>query len=292
MLSPLEKKLAEFREKFKQDYKPQLAEIIALWRDVRVKKQADDIDAFLFSVHKLKGSSGALNFLNLSDRLGLIEQELYPCKDNNSLLSTNLVTFVDRHMNAIIAASKTSPDPMLQVVDPEVSEQSQPNTKSELENDSQDTTSSGDEHNASNYSDISIALIDDDKAVCELMAKLLKGYGFDVECFSSISTYAETEKTKPVDLILLDLVMPAVSQQDVFDFAAQQHQNGVVVYVMSSLNSFDARLGGVRAKVEDYLLKPVNIITLVSKIRKTFKIDLAKPHKILLLDDQAIIGNF
>ena len=89
---------------------------------------------------------------------------------------------------------------MLQVVDPEVSEQSQPNTKSELENDSQDTTSSGDEHNASNYSDISIALIDDDKAVCELMAKLLKGYGFDVECFSSISTYAETEKTKPVDI--------------------------------------------------------------------------------------------
>jgi len=36
-------------------------------------------------------------------------------------------------------------------------------------------------------------------------------------------------------------------------------------------DSFDARLLAVRANVNDFLLKPINITTLVSKIRKNFK---------------------
>lgn len=293
MVSPLEQKLAEFRTKFEAEYKSQLAELIGLWRAARTDQQTEDVDAFLFSVHKLKGASGTLNFLNLSDRLGIIEQELYPCKDNISLLTKDLVTFVDRHMNALIAASKNSPDPMLTVVLDE-EEKKQPDIfsepVSEVSNHLSDTPKA--KAKPRNYADISIVLIDDDKAVSALMSKLLMGFGFKIDYFESIEAFTAVSDTKQADLVLLDLVMPDVTEDEIFEFAKSQEDIGTVVYVLSSLNSFGARLAGVRANIHDYLLKPINITSLVSKIRKTFKIDPVKPHKILLLDDQAVIGNF
>jgi diguanylate cyclase (GGDEF)-like protein len=61
---------------------------------------------------------------------------------------------------------------------------------------------------------------------------------------------------------------------------------------LSSSSTFKNRLSAVRSNVNEYLLKPVNITTLVSKIRKNFKIDLVRPYRILLLDDQALVGSF
>ncbi|GAB5380133.1 MAG: diguanylate cyclase [Aliiglaciecola sp.] len=290
MDSKLEQKLNQFRQKFVDEYKAELATLINLWKVARTEKSTTSIEDFTFAVHKLKGSSGALNFLNLTDRLNIIENELLGSKKDTSLFTIQLISYIDKHMNALIAGSKQSPDPMLLVVQKE----SEASAISNAENTESTIESRNlvDLPSKSDYSDIKIALIDDDMAVSALMLKLLTGFGFVVKHFVSIESYEQQQDVEKFDLILLDLVMPKTTQDQVFEFAQVQQKANVVVFVLSSLNTFESRLAGIRAGVSDYLLKPINVTTLVSKIRKTFKIDVTKPHKILLLDDQAAVGHF
>ncbi|GAA0854785.1 diguanylate cyclase [Aliiglaciecola litoralis] len=291
MTTALEKKLTEFREKFKSEYHSQLAELIELWRAVREKKQTKQIGEFVFSVHKLKGSSSTLNFLNLSDRLNLIEQELDASKEDAKLLTKDLISFVDRHMNTLIASSKQSPDPVLEVVFREADHAAEHG----LESPSLAKQLSPNQSNikqSTNYTDITIALVDDDLVISALMSKLLVGFGFEVEHFSSLQEITKAGNLDRFQLILLDLIMSGSAQEQVFEFAKSCESKGIFVFILSSLNTFEARLAGIRAGVTDYLLKPISITSLVTKIRKTFKIDRFEPHKILLLDDQANVGNF
>jgi chemotaxis protein histidine kinase CheA len=112
MSAKLEQKLAKFRVTFIAEFNDKLALLIKLWSEARTSQTIDAVKKFRFEVHSLKGSSGALNFLTLSARLGTIEEEVATCEDQiNSLKS--VIDFIDRHMNSMIEASKNKPNPLL-----------------------------------------------------------------------------------------------------------------------------------------------------------------------------------
>lgn len=94
------------------------------------------------------------------------------------------------------------------------------------------------------------------------------------------------------NLVLIDIDNTIDQSQEMFAYAAKLRSAGTDLFVLSSSSTFEKRLAAVRANVNEYLLKPINITTLVSKIRKNFKLDLIRPYRILLLDDQASVGIF
>jgi diguanylate cyclase (GGDEF)-like protein len=280
MSSKLEQKLAEFRITFIAEFNDKLSVLTKLWSHARTSQSLDAVKKFRFEVHSLKGSSGALNFLTLSDRLGMIEEEVAPCEEKiNSLKS--VAPFIDRHMNSMIEASRNTPNPLLVLkeVSPPLNELREAQIYKE-------------EMTPQSYRNIKIALIDDNQNTSEVNAKLLAGFGFTIKQFNSIQLFEKTLEQSTFNLVLIDSDNSTNSIEQMFAFAAKLKELNTDVFILSSSSSFENRLSAVRSKVNEYLLKPINITNLVSKIRKNFKIDLIRPYRILILDDQALVGSF
>tara|TARA_R110002167_G_scaffold150028_3_gene343649 strand:+ start:1737 stop:3413 length:1677 start_codon:yes stop_codon:yes gene_type:complete len=280
MSSKLEQKLAEFRITFIAEFNDKLAVLIKLWSEARTSQSSDSIKQFRFEIHSLRGSSGTLNFKTLSDRLGMIEEEVAPCEVQTNNFK-NVIPFIDRHMHSIIEASKNNPNPLLVLRDA-------PDSLGEL----REPQKNKEEITTQSYRDIKIALIDDNDATLTIHAKLLAGFGFTICQCKSIKQLQEEFKQQTFNLVLIDTDNSIDQSEEMFAYAAELRLSGIDVFILSSSSSFENRLAAVRSKANEYLLKPVNITTLVSKIRKNFKLDLVRPYRILLLDDQASVSIF
>jgi diguanylate cyclase (GGDEF)-like protein len=280
MSSKLEQKLAEFRITFIAEFNDKLAVLIKHWSEARTTQSLEAIKKFRFEVHSLRGSSGTLDFIMLSDRLGMIEDEVAPCEEQiNRLIS--VIPFIDRHINSMIEASRNNPNPLLVLKQVASSLGALRNTQKKKEKIS-----------SQSYREIKIALLDDNEAASAIHAKLLGGFGFRISQFNSIELLEEVLDQESFSLVLIDTDNATNQSEQIFAFAAKLNLEDTDVFILSSSSSFENRLAAVRSKVNEYLLKPVNITTLVSKIRKNFKIDLIRPYRILLLDDQASVGIF
>jgi diguanylate cyclase (GGDEF)-like protein len=280
MSSKLEQKLAEFRITFIAEFNDKLAVLIKHWSEARTTQSLEAIKKFRFEVHSLRGSSGTLDFIMLSDRLGMIEDEVAPCEEQiNRLIS--VIPFIDRHINSMIEASRNNPNPLLVLKQVASSLGALRNTQKKKE-----------EISSQSYREIKIALLDDNEAASAIHAKLLGGFGFRISQFNSIELLEEVLDQESFSLVLIDTDNATNQSEQIFAFAAKLNLEDTDVFILSSSSSFENRLAAVRSKVNEYLLKPVNITTLVSKIRKNFKIDLIRPYRILLLDDQASVGIF
>ena len=280
MSSKLEQKLAEFRITFIAEFDDKLAVLIKLWSEARTSQSHDTIKQFRFEVHSLKGSSGTLNFIPLSDRLGMIEEEVAPCEEQINKFK-HIIPFIDRHMNSMIEASRNNPNPLLVLKE-------MPNSLGEL----REPQKKKEKITVQSYRNIKIALIDDNESTSAVHTKLLAGFGFTISRFNSIEKLEQVFEPQTFNLVLIDIDNTIDPPEKMFAYAAKLRSAGTDLFVLSSSSSFENRLAAVRANVNEYLLKPINITTLVSKIRKNFKLDLIRPYRILLLDDQASVGIF
>jgi len=280
MSSKLEQKIAEFRITFIAEFNEKLAVLTKLWSNARTSQSLEAVKKFRFEVHSLKGSSGALNFLTLSNRLGIIEEKIAPCEEQINRLKS-IVPFIERQINSMIEASRDTPNPLLvlkETTSP-IGELREPQKYKE-------------EITSQSYRDIKIALIDDNENTSAVNAKIFAGFGFIINQFNSIEQLENGLENNTFDLVLIDTDNSTNSPEQMFAFAAKLRAFDIEIFILSSSSSFENRLSAVRSKVNEYLLKPVNITTLVSKIRKSFKMDLIRPYRILLLDDLALMGSF
>tara|TARA_R110002153_G_scaffold171405_2_gene324183 strand:- start:5533 stop:7254 length:1722 start_codon:yes stop_codon:yes gene_type:complete len=282
MSSKLEQKINEFRQIFSQEFPEKLTHLLGLWKLAQHTQQLKDFKSFRFDIHSLKGSSAALHYLKLSELLGQIEQHVAKCETHELDLAV-MTPLIDMLMKNLLESMQQSPNALL-----EVQELIRSPTAVSL----QDLNSEPMNLNLKSHQKISIAIVDEDQAVGSLLTKLLSTFGFVINHYASIQALKADLEFRKYKLVLLDLAPPQFDNTEVFALAKELTSYDADVFILSSIDSFDARLLAVRAKVNDFLLKPINITTLVSKIRKNFKIDLIRPYKILLLDDQAAVGVF
>ena len=137
-----------------------------------------------------------------------------------------------------------------------------------------------------------IVVIDDQKSVGLALIKMLEDFSFNARYFESISDFKKMMKAHEVDLVLLDVVMPEVTQEAVFEFARALQNSGIKVMCCSSKFTFDVRLLAVRAKVVDYIVKPVNTYVLVEKIGRALGLQFQRNYNIVIVDDQESMGTF
>ncbi|MGO4893501.1 diguanylate cyclase [Flavobacterium sp. W21_SRS_FM6] len=279
----LEQKINEFRQVFSQELSQRLIQLEGLWRIAQHTQVVANFKAFRFEVHSLKGSSAALNYIKLSELLGQIEQHVANCETHELDLSV-MTPLIDLLIKKLMALSEQVPNPLL-TVHQAITASSSPVSLTEINDETVNT-------NLKSHREISIAIVDEDNAVGSFLTKLLSTFGFVITHYSSVQQLKKGLESTSYRLVLLDLATPETDNTEVFNLAKTLTQYDTDVFILSSHDSFDARLFSVRAEVNDFLLKPVNITSLVSKIRKNFKIDLIRPYKILLLDDQAAVGVF
>lgn len=106
-----------------------------------------------------------------------------------------------------------------------------------------------------------IAVIDDDIYIGDLIERLLRGNNYDV-----LRAYSGTEaqlllNTKKPDLILLDLMLPGLSGEEVLT-----NIQDIPVIVISAKTDISGKVSLLRSGAADYLTKPFNTEELLARV--------------------------
>ncbi|MFH4617057.1 response regulator transcription factor [Vibrio diabolicus] len=110
-----------------------------------------------------------------------------------------------------------------------------------------------------------VLIVDDDVPLCELLEAVLQEEGYivsSVHCGESALQYME--KT-PVDLVLLDVMLPNLNGMQVARRICQRFATPVLM--LTALNDENSMLDGYQAGADQYIGKPFNVAELLMRIK-------------------------
>jgi CheY-like chemotaxis protein len=105
----------------------------------------------------------------------------------------------------------------------------------------------------------SVLVVDDDQAIREVIAEVLRDEGYEVVCAENgVQALDELRKDHPPNLVLLDLMMPVMSGWEVLEqLQSDDHLAQIPVVVVSAMNA-----PGVR----EHLAKPIDLDRLLDTV--------------------------
>lgn len=107
-----------------------------------------------------------------------------------------------------------------------------------------------------------IAIVDDDIHIGNMVEEVLKGEGYEVlRAYSGTEALLLLSNRKP-DLILLDLMMPGLSGEEVLPKIS-----GIPVIVLSAKVGIDDKVNLLLGGAADYITKPFDIKELLARIQ-------------------------
>jgi putative two-component system response regulator len=113
-----------------------------------------------------------------------------------------------------------------------------------------------------------IFVVDDDEQVRGLMRKLLTRAGYAVEEFGVGATALDAIRDRPPDLVLLDLMLPDASGNDVLEQIRENPATRLLpVVMMTGHGTREDRLRAQRVGVTDFLPKPVAADELLPRVK-------------------------
>jgi putative two-component system response regulator len=113
-----------------------------------------------------------------------------------------------------------------------------------------------------------IFVVDDDDQVRGLMRKLLARSGYAVEDFAVGATALQAIRERPPDLVLLDLMLPDTSGNELLEQIRDNPATRLLpVVMMTGHGTREDRLRAQRVGVTDFLAKPVAAEELIPRVR-------------------------
>jgi diguanylate cyclase (GGDEF)-like protein len=284
-------------EKLKSEYKAQLPERISAiksdWQLLNTTWQNERIVQLHRNVHSLIGTSGTFGFNDVSKMARTLEEQLKPLlthKAEDYKINAELYDAATHIINSIAnlispSATETSQNTESTYFSDSNSE---PNSDfSELDKQLSKTRNSG-----TVAQDILIYYLDHEITAPELLLQNLQSYGFNSKHFRSMPQLVDAIQHKQPSLVIIDLTLPNISVENIFDLARTFVQRGIKVFIFSGKDDFISRLHSVRAGIHSYVTKPADIPALVGMIRNHLNLNINKPTHILIVDDQVSIAEF
>lgn len=135
---------------------------------------------------------------------------------------------------------------------------------------------------------MNIAIVDDNPVNLIVIEKILKNAGYDsfwkassaVEMMQRLTEYADGGKV-PVDLILMDMMMPEMDGIEACRRIQQDERlKDIPVIIVTALGDSNKLAEAMEAGAMDYVMKPVNKIELIARIRSALRLKYEKDwHK-------------
>ena len=114
-----------------------------------------------------------------------------------------------------------------------------------------------------------VLIIEDDRAISDLIKTTLTGYGYHCEtAFDGEEGENMLDKQK-WDIILLDLMLPKVSGYDLLEYISTDLKYPVII--MSAMNQVSDKIRGLRMGADDYLAKPFQIGELIARVEAVIR---------------------
>ena len=118
-----------------------------------------------------------------------------------------------------------------------------------------------------------ILVADDNAANRELLSDLLTEEGYDIICAEDGDQAMQAIHDAPLDMALLDVMMPGKSGFAVCSAIKSQPETRFVpVVLVTGLTSIDERIQGIKCGADDFLSKPVNKQELLARVHSLLRL--------------------
>ena len=125
-----------------------------------------------------------------------------------------------------------------------------------------------------------ILLVDDDELIRAALAALLKKEGFHITTAGTVSEALKLITSHPFDVLLSDLHMPGAGD-GLTVVSAMRHANPkAVTMLLSAFPEMDAASRAIIQQLDQILIKPSNITTLVDAIKQRIAGDVPEPRTV------------
>lgn len=112
---------------------------------------------------------------------------------------------------------------------------------------------------------MNILLIEDELRVADFIRRGLKAEGWVVEHAGDGETGLEIMQDRTFDVVILDLMLPGISGQQVCQ-KMRARTNTTPVLMLTALDSIDERIAGLKLGADDYLPKPFDFDELIARV--------------------------
>lgn len=109
-----------------------------------------------------------------------------------------------------------------------------------------------------------ILIIEDDQEISLMLSSFIRGHGYDTVPIYDGDEAARRMKTQDYDLILLDLMLPCKSGEELM--RALREYSDVPVIVLSAKSMMETKLEVLRLGADDYIVKPFDLNEVLVRI--------------------------
>lgn len=133
-----------------------------------------------------------------------------------------------------------------------------------------------------------ILIADDDRAIRESLDRALSLEGYETVAVADGSAALDELRRQPVDLVVLDLMMPNVDGITVCRVLRSEHDETPILMLTARTQTSD-RVEGLDAGADDYLPKPFALEELLARIRALLRRHTREDGQSLLSIDNLMI---
>ncbi|MEI5908182.1 response regulator transcription factor [Bacillus spongiae] len=133
---------------------------------------------------------------------------------------------------------------------------------------------------------ISILIADDEEEIADLIAIHLEKEGYKVIKVLDGEKAIEVIQTQPIDLLVLDIMMPKMDGYEVTRHVRQQH-NMPIIFLSAKTSDFD-KVQGLVIGADDYMTKPFAPIELVARVNAQLRRFMKLNHQLPIEDHASL----
>jgi len=113
-----------------------------------------------------------------------------------------------------------------------------------------------------------VLVVDDDRNAVDILDRLLTKEGFVVQCANGGREALTLADAHPIDVILLDVMMPDMDGFQVCQALKQNERTREIpIILLTAKDDMETRVVGMRLGVSEFLTKPINKIELFARVR-------------------------
>ena len=130
-------------------------------------------------------------------------------------------------------------------------------------------------------------LVEDDALLGQELARQLTSFNFAVRVFDQIIDAENAARTEQPDLLIMDVMFEQDDQNATKQLALSPNLKNLPcpLFFISSNDDFHSRVRAAQLGAEGYLLKPLNVPALVTRMMGVFESRHAPPQRVLIVDD-------
>ena len=112
---------------------------------------------------------------------------------------------------------------------------------------------------------MNILIVDDEQEIADLLTLYLEGGDFHTFCCGTVAEALATLKSTPIDLALLDVMLP---DGDGFSLCRKIRQSHTFPILMLTAKVEDSdKISGLAIGADDYITKPFNPLEVVARVK-------------------------